>query len=83
MTKKQTPLAYIGPTIRNVAVHGTVYAGAIPDALARMKQHIPVLADLIVPADTLAASMRSVKTAGTNLYTRYHAAKKAIKEGVR
>ena len=34
MIKKKKKLAYIGPTIRNTAVHGTVYAGTIPEALA-------------------------------------------------
>lgn len=82
MIKKKTTLAYIGPTIRNVAVHGTVYADGIPDALARMKEKIPIITDLIIPGEKLAAAMREAKTPGTVFYLRARAVEKAIKEGV-
>lgn len=83
MIKKQSPVAYVGPTIRNVAVHGTVYAEGVPDALARLKQKIPVISDLIVPLSDFAAAMRAAKTPGTVFFIRSHAVSKAIKEGVK
>lgn len=83
MIKKKKKLAYIGPTIRNMAVHGTVYAGTIPEALVRAKKQIPILADLIVPAESFAEAMRSIKTPGTALFIKYNTVAKAIKEGVK
>ena len=81
MIKKRKKLVYIGPTIRNTAVHGTVYAGDIPEALEHAKKKIPILADLIVHVDSLADAMRSVKTPGTVFFIKYRAAAKAIEEG--
>lgn len=68
MIKKKKKLAYIGPTIRNTAVHGTVYAGTIPEALVRAKKQIPILADLISSRRVVCGSYAQRKNAGDGAF---------------
>lgn len=78
--------AYIGPTIRGLIQHGTIYEGSKRDvlkcpAMRRAVDAYPEIAGLLVPGDTLAEARRKIKTPGSLLYVQYKAlANRAIKE---
>lgn len=78
--------AYIGPTIRGLIQHGTIYEGSKRDALkspalCRAVAAYPEIAGLLVPGDTLTEARRKIKTPGSLLYVRYKAlADRAAKE---
>lgn len=78
--------AYIGPTIRGVIQHGTLYQGTKREtvkgaALSRAIGQLPMIADLIVPGDSLGEARKKIKIPGNLLYVRYKAlADQATKE---
>jgi len=48
---KPEPVLYVGPTIKGIAITGTVYAG-IPDAALKAKEEAPLIANLFIsPAE--------------------------------
>lgn len=70
--------AYIGPSIRGVIQHGTIYEGLKQDAikratLCRAVQMFPMIADLIVPGEMLSDARRKIKTRGNLLSLCYNA----------
>lgn len=70
-TEKPGVYVYVGPTVRGVIQEGTIYAGKKAEVLARVGAAIdafPRVADLIVPAGTVAAVRHQIKN-GTNLYS--------------
>lgn len=49
--RKPAPVMYVGPTIKGIAITGTVYA-SIPDAALKAKEEAPLIANLfIIPAE--------------------------------
>ena len=78
--------AYIGPTIRGVIQHGTIYEGCKRDALkgpalCRAVNAYPEIAGLLVPGDSLTAARNNINTPGSLLYVRYKAlADRVLKE---
>jgi hypothetical protein len=72
------PVAYLGPTIKGIAVEGTVYASGIPAGLSAKADKIPALKGLIVGIDKMAASGVAIRTKGTALNTLYLTAKAKI-----
>lgn len=78
--------AYIGPTIRGVIQHGTIYEGSKQaalkgPALRRAVDAYPEIAGLLVPGNSLAAARKKINTPGSLLYVRYKAlADRAEKE---
>ena len=78
--------AYIGPTIRGVIQHGTIYEGSKREALqtAPLRRAVgsyPEIANMLVPGDALAKDRKEINTPGSLLYVRYRAlAARAIKE---
>lgn len=48
---KPEPVLYVGPTIKGIAITGTVYA-SIPDAALKAKEEAPLIANLFIsPAE--------------------------------
>lgn len=78
--------AYIGPTIRGLIQHGTIYEGSKRDALKgpalrRAVDTYPEIAGLLVTGDALTEARRKINTPGSLLYVRYKAlANRAAKE---
>ncbi len=78
--------AYIGPTIRGVIQHGTIYEGNKRDvlngsALRRAVNGYPEIAGLLVPGESLTDARRKISTPGSLLYVQYRAlASRATKE---
>lgn len=78
--------AYIGPTIRGVIQHGTIYEGSKRDALkspalCRAVDTYPEIANMLVPGDALAEARKKINTPGSLLYVRYRElAARALKE---
>ena len=78
--------AYIGPTIRGLIQHGTIYKGSKGDvlkgpALCRAVAAYPEIAGLLVPGDTLTNAYKKIKTPGSLFYVRYKTlADRAMKE---
>ena len=54
------PMAYIGPTIYGVAVHGTVYKDGIPKKLQEAAVKKPLLEKLIVKLSDFAEAQKSI-----------------------
>ena len=66
---------YIGPTIAGVIQSGTIFRGTRSEVLATaagITEKYPMVATLIVAADTLAQDRIKVKTPGNLLYVNYH-----------
>lgn len=78
--------AYIGPTIRGVIQHGTIYEGCKREALKtaslrRATWSYPEITEMIVPGDAMPDARKKIKTPGSLLYVRYRAlADRAMKE---
>lgn len=78
--------AYIGPTIRGVIQHGTIYEGSKRDALKgpalrRAVDAYPEIASMLVPGDALTEARKKINTPGSLLYVRNKAlADRAMKE---
>lgn len=70
--ERAEPVAYIGPTIKNVAASGTIYTGGIPEALSAKAVDIPAIKGLLVPVSALAKQSVAVQTAGTGLNALYN-----------
>ena len=65
---------YIGPSLRGLIQHGTIWRGTRADALAAAQVAIdvqPLVKTLIVSGDALSAARCKVKTPGNALYENY------------
>lgn len=65
---------YLGPTIRGVIQNGTVLRGdktAAVQSISSAVAKYPMIADLVVSGDTVAADITKVKTKGNLLNVRY------------
>ncbi|MCI7419386.1 MAG: hypothetical protein MSS65_07250 [Clostridium sp.] len=69
--EKTGTVIYIGPTIRNVAVSGTIYNNGVPKKLKDMSERHPVIKKLIVAVEKLPDAAQELGTKGTVLYTCY------------
>ncbi len=74
------PVAYIGPTIRNVISSGRVLVGGLPPALEKKIEEIPALRGLIVPVSELSTAMQTVKKPKTALNNLYAAVSEKLKK---
>lgn len=54
------PVAYIGPTIRGVATHGTVFNNGVPETLKVAAKEKPLLEKLIVKLSDFAKAQKSI-----------------------
>jgi hypothetical protein len=71
---------YIGPTIKGVILHGTLYRGTKDDAVkaaAGAVEKQPLVKKLIVSGEELPAARLKIKTPGNSLYETYRKVAKA------
>ena len=59
MTKSESPVMYLGPTIRGVVKYGAVFSGGIP------KRKKPIVKQLIVPLSDIVKAKTAIDTEGT------------------
>ena len=60
MTKSESPVMYLGPTIRGVVKYGAVFSGGIPKRLEKLAGKKPIVKQLIVPlSDIVSPTTRS------------------------
>lgn len=64
-------VAYIGPTIKGVAVNGTVFSNGTPAGLNDKIAEVPAIKGLLIPVSKLAAANVAIHTEGTALNTLY------------
>lgn len=66
MTKKnESPVMYLGPTIRGVVKHGAVFSGGIPGRLEKLAVKKPIINHLIVPLSDTVRVKTAIDTEGT------------------
>ena len=66
MTKKtESPVMYLGPTIRGVVKHGAVFSGGIPGRLEKLTAKKPIMNHLIVPRSDIVRAKTAIDTEGT------------------
>ena len=75
-----TPVAYVGPDIKKVAINGTVYIGGLPGELQKKIEQIPAIKGLLVPISRLAETGVAIATKGTALNTVYASVKSKLDE---
>lgn len=72
---KSLNVVYLGPTIKNVAQHGTVYTdGILTQALKDFVSEKPFVNSLIVPVSKYAETAAAIEKVGTALNTLYNRA---------
>ncbi len=71
---------YMGPTIRGVAVQGTVFEDGIPPELQKIAVHERAVNALIIPVKDLPRANRELATAGSALDILYKKAEKKMEE---
>ena len=64
-------VAYMGPTIKGVAVNGTVFSNGTPAGLNNKIAEVPAIKGLLIPVSKLAAANVAIHTEGTALNTLY------------
>lgn len=62
---------YMGPTIKNVAIQGTVFEGGIPSELEEKARDIPAIRALIIPVKNLPKANAELATPGSALDVLY------------
>lgn len=70
-TGRTETVMYIGPTIKNVAVTGTLYNNGLPESLKKEAEKQPAISNLIVPVGELAAAQRELAIPGSALAVIY------------
>ncbi len=68
---KKGTVMYIGPTIKNVVITGTLYNNGLPEPLVREMEKQPAVGSLVVPVGELAAAQKELATPGSALATIY------------
>lgn len=69
--KELEKVIYMGPTIKNVAVQGTVYEGGLPPELEEKAKKNPALQALIIPLKDLPKANAELATPGSALDVLY------------
>lgn len=64
-------VAYMGPTIKGVAVNGTVYTNGIPAELEEKIKEVPAIRGLMIKVTNLASAGVAIQTEGTALNNLY------------
>ncbi len=70
-TGRTETVMYIGPTIKNVAVTGTLYNNGLPESLKKEAEKQQAISNLIVPVGELAAAQRELAIPGSALAVIY------------
>ncbi len=56
---------YIGPGIRGVVKHGSVFSGGLPERLEKLAAAKPIIKDMIVPVEDMVETVRLTRQEGT------------------
>ena len=64
MTKSESPVMYLGPTIRGVVKYGAVFSGGIPKRLEKLAGKKPIVKQLIVPLSDIVRAKTAIDTEG-------------------
>ena len=62
---------YIGPTIRGVVQHGSIFIGTYTEVIkeqAEMLERFPQIRQLIVPGESLGSALIDIRTPGNSIY---------------
>lgn len=70
---------YIGPSIVNVVVTGTVFNGGITPKMEKEIANRPFLSDLIVPLETLVCAKKELRRSDSALSRIYQKAEGELK----
>lgn len=70
-TVQKKTMVYVGPTIKNVVSTGTIYNNGIPEKLTKEITKQPVVGNLLVPVEELAAAQKELSIAGSALKIIY------------
>ena len=65
MTKSESPVMYLGPTIRGVVKYGAVFSGGIPKRLEKLAGKKPIVKQLIVPLSDIVKTKTAIDNEGT------------------
>lgn len=76
-----TVLVYCGPSIKNVAKEGTVYAGGLPEIFTEYAKTRPEVMSLVVPLEKYAEFRAAIEQKGTAAYIIYKNVCLRTKEG--
>lgn len=71
-TAQKETVMYIGPSIKNVVITGTLYNNGLPEILRSEMEKQPVIGSLIVPMSRLAAAQKEIATPGSALNLIYN-----------
>ena len=64
MTKSESPVMYLGPTIRGVVKYGAVFSGGIPKRLEKLARKKPIVKQLIVPLSDIVKAKTAMTPKG-------------------
>lgn len=64
-------VVYIGPSIKNVVVTGTIYTNGLPEAVKKEMERQPALKSLLVPISGLAEAQKELNIPGSAMATIY------------
>ena len=73
-------MVYMGPSIRNVILHGVTLKGGYTPALEKELEKQPYIRDLLIPADELAEARKELKKNGSRLEVLYRKIEKGVDE---
>lgn len=76
--QKPETVIYMGPTIKNVAMQGTVFEGGIPPELEEMGIEIRAVEALVIPVKDLPKANRELAAEGSALNVLYKKAEERI-----
>jgi len=62
---------YIGPSIRGVVKHGSVFSGGLPARLEKLAAAKPIVKNLMVPVSELADTIRLSNEEGSAIAVAY------------
>ena len=65
MTKNESVMIYLGPTIRGVVKHGAAFRSGLPRQLEDYCGKNPIIKNLIVPTSEITETMKAVSVEGT------------------
>lgn len=80
---KPVPVAvvYCGPTLKGIVKQFTVFTNGLPTAVDELIAKNPVVGNLVIPVDELAAFRAELKTPGSAASVIFTEASKIIKGG--
>lgn len=62
---------YIGPTIRGIVKHGSVFSGGVPPKLELLSKEKPIMKNMLIPISEVANAFKLLREEGTALSISY------------